>query len=269
MQTMTNHGFSWIRLRPEQARGLLLSAMLLLCAGPLLGETACEPPLSMKAQLQGAPKAADYTDLGVWFANQEQYACSAEAFATSLQMDATQPDLAHVIFMFGVSLYYSGNTADAIPSLQEAERLGYHAISLHIILATFFDASHSIKEAKDEWRAALALDPGSTTALDALSGDLIEEGDFNGIVALLEKPRLLGQRTEQQSLRLGLAYASTARLDHAAETLRDGLNTSPDSLALAKALATVLVQLHRQNEATVVLYLARAQHPETLGQPLP
>jgi predicted Zn-dependent protease len=59
-----------------------------------------------------------------------------------------------------------------------------------------------------------------------------------------------------------------ARLELAAETLRDGLNTSPDSLALAKALATVLVQLHRQNEATAVLDLARAQHPETLGQPL-
>jgi Flp pilus assembly protein TadD len=108
----------------------------------------------------------------------------------------------------------------------------------------------------------LALDPESTTALDALSDDLILENDSKGIIALLESPRLLGQRTEQQSLRLGLAYAGTARLEEAARTLRDGLNTSPDSLALANELATVLVQLHRQDEAVTVLELALAQHPE-------
>jgi tetratricopeptide (TPR) repeat protein len=219
----------------------------------------------MKAQFQGAPKTADYNALGVWFANQKQYACAAEVFATSLQIDATQPDLAHLVFMFGVSLYYSGNITDAIASLQEAERLGYHAISIHVILATLFDESHSIKEAKEEWRAVLALDPALTMALDALSGDLFEENDFNGIIALLEKPRLLGQRTEQQSLRLGLAYARTARLKDAVATLRDGLNTSPGSLALAKELATVLVQLHHQDEAVAVLYLARLQHPEAPG----
>jgi Flp pilus assembly protein TadD len=243
-------------------RGVLLPAFLLLGTGSFLGETACEPPLSMKAQLQGSPKATAYTELGVWFAGQKQYDCAADAFASSLQTDPAQPDLAHVAFMFGVSLYYSGNTGDAIAALQEAEKLGFHDIELHIILATLLDSSHSIKDAKDEWSAALALDPESTTALDALSDDLILENDSKGIIALLESPRLLGQRTEQQSLRLGLAYAGTARLEEAARTLRDGLNTSPDSLALANELATVLVQLHRQDEAVTVLELALAQHPE-------
>ena len=243
-------------------RGVLLLAFLLLGTGSLLAETACEPPLSMKAQLQGSPKAAAYTELGVWFAGQKQFACAADAFASSLQTDPAQPDLAHVAFMFGVSLYYSGNTGDAIAALLEAEKLGFHDIKLHIILATLLDASHSIKDAKDEWSAALALDPESTTALDALSSDLSLENDFNGIIALLESPRLLGQRTEQQSLRLGLAYAGTARLEEAARTLRDGLNTSPDSLALANELANVLVQLHRQDEAAAVLEVALAQHPQ-------
>jgi Flp pilus assembly protein TadD len=261
--------FYWRRPQPLPARtgsrfprcGILLLAFLLLGTESFLGETACEPPLSMKAQLQGSPKATAYTELGVWFASQKQFACAADAFATSLQMDSAQPDVAHVAFMFGVSLYYSGNTGDAIAALQEAEKLGFHDIKLHIILATLFDSSHSIKDAEDEWGAALALDPESTTALDALSGDLFLENDFNGIIALLESPRLLGQRTEQQSLRLGLAYAGSARLEEAAGTLRDGLNTSPDSLALANNLATVLVQLHRQNEAAAVLEVALAQHP--------
>jgi tetratricopeptide (TPR) repeat protein len=216
----------------------------------------------MKAQLQGNPKATAYTELGVWFAGQKQFSCAADAFATSLQMDPAQPDVAHVAFMFGASLYYSGNTGDAIASLQEAEKLGFRGIELHIILASLFEGSHSIKEAKEEWNAVLALDPESTTALDALSGDLFWEDDFNGIVALLENPRLLGQRTEQQSLRLGLAYAGTARLEEAARTLREGLNTLPDSLALANELANILVQLHRQDEAAAVLEVALAQHPQ-------
>jgi tetratricopeptide (TPR) repeat protein len=238
-----------------------LLAFLLLGTGRFLGETACEPPLSMKAQLHGSPKASDYTALGVWFATQNQFSCAAEAFATSLQMDTAQPDVAHVAFMFGVSLYYSGDTGNAIASLQEAEKLGFHDIKLHIILATLLDSSHSIKDAKGEWSAALALDPESTTALDAFSGDLLAERDFNGIIALLEKPRLLGQRTEQQSLRLGLAYAGTARIEEAARTLRDGLNTTPASLPLANELAAVLVQLNRHDEAATVLDVALAQHP--------
>ena len=43
--------------------------------------------------------------------------------------------------------------------------------------------------------------------------------------------------------------------------LRDGLNTSPDSLTLANQLAEALVQLKRPDEARTVLELALEQHP--------
>jgi Flp pilus assembly protein TadD len=216
----------------------------------------------MKARLQGKPDAAAFTDLGVWFAGQQKYDCAANAFATSLQMEPNQPDLAHVAFMFGVSLYLSGDAKEGIAALQQAEQLGFQDIKLHIILATALDASHSTKDAEDEWRTALMLDPESTTALDSLSSDLLLDKDFNGVIALLENPRLLGQRTPQQGLNLAGAYAGTARLDEAANVLRDALNTSPGSVALANRLADILVQLSRQDEAVAVLDLALAQHPE-------
>jgi len=44
--------------------------------------------------------------------------------------------------------------------------------------------------------------------------------------------------------------------------LRDGLNTSPDSLALANELTETLEKLNRQDEAATVLELAVALHPE-------
>ncbi len=218
----------------------------------------------MKIQLQNQPKASAFTDLGIWFASHEQYECAVNAFATSLQMEPDQPDAAHVVFMFGVSLYFSGNAKDGIASLQEAERLGYRDIKLHLILAEAFDQSHSLDDADKEWRAALELDPQSAIALEGLSSHLIAGGDYAGTIALLENPHLLAQRTPQQSVNLALAYAKTTKPDEAVRVLRDGLHASPDSLIIADELAAVLVQLNRQEEALAVLDLAHAEHPDNL-----
>jgi len=251
------------RIWPRSSRWALVLGVLLFASLPCMrGQAACNPPDEMKARFQNKPDAAAYTDLGVWFGDRKNYACATDAFATSLQMDPQQKDLPHVAFMLGISLYFQSDTKEAIAALQEAEQLGYRDIQLHIILATALDDAHSTKEAEAEWRAALDVDPELSTALDALSNDLVKDRDFQGVIAALEVPRLLGQRTPRQSLNLGAAYASTGQLDKAAAVLRDGLNTTPDSLAIANLLARVLVELKRADEAVTVLELAVAQHPE-------
>ena len=233
----------------------------LMAASSLWSET-CTPPAEMKSKLQGKPTAEVYNDLGVWYAGQQQYACAAEAFATSLQMEPTQPDLAHVAFMFGVSLYFSGDTKEAVASLQEAEKLGFRDIKIHLILGTALDSLHSTADAETEWRAALALDPESSSALDSLSSDLISDNNFAETITLLDSPRLVPQRTAQQSVNLGLAYAKMAKPEEAVKVLQDGLNTTPDSLDVANLLADVLTQLNRKGEAAMILKLALAQHPD-------
>ena len=238
---------------------------LLMGSACLHGQPPCTPPQSMKTILQGKPTAAAFTDLGVWFAGQQQYACAANAFATSLQMEPEQKGVAQVAFMFGTSLYLSGDKKEAVDALREAEHLGLNDIKAHIILAEALDDLHSTNEAAQEWRAALSLDPESSTALDSLSSDLLIENDFNGTIALLDSPRLLGQRTPQQSINLANAYAGTAQLDKAEAVLRDGLNTSPESLDLANRLADILIRLSRRDEAVTVLDLALAQHPDDPG----
>jgi Flp pilus assembly protein TadD len=241
---------------------LALGVLLFATLPRMRGQAGCTPPDSMKAQLLDKPDAAAYTDLGVWFADQKNYACATDAFATSLQLDPRQKDLAHVAFMLGVSLYFQNDAKEAIPALQEAEQLGYKDNQLHIILATALDSEHSTKEAETEWRAALDVDPELSVGLDALSNDLLVDQDFQGVITTLEVPRLLGQRTARQSLNLGAAYASTGQLEKAAAVLRDGLNTTPDSVAIANQLARVLVELNRKDEAVTVLELAVAQHPD-------
>jgi Flp pilus assembly protein TadD len=247
---------------PHTSRRLCLAALFLLAASSLLGAESCTPPESMKAKLQDKPNAAVFNDLGVWFADKEQYACAANAFATSLQMEPEQPDAAHVAFMFGVSLYFSGDTREAIAALQQAEQLGSNDIKIHTILATALDSTHETASAATEWRAALAFDPESSTVLDSLSNDLLLANDFKGTVEVLETPRLLGQRTEQQSANLATAYTKTGKPDEAARVLRDALNIAPVSLPLVHQLAAILVQLGRLEETATALELALSHHPD-------
>jgi tetratricopeptide (TPR) repeat protein len=138
----------------------------------------------------------------------------------------------------------------------------------HLELAAKFDRSHQIAKAEAEWRAVLAIDPESSLALNGLSSDLIIEKNYSETIALLEDSRLIGQRTQVQIVNLGLAYCGMGRLDDSAKVLRDGLNTSPDSLPLANTLAKVLTQLAKPREAETVLELALARHPGDLSTEL-
>src|SRR6185437_11835591 len=121
------------RRRPPYAGALslrtvvLLAACVITCASAA-AQSSCAPPESMKSRFGGKPDPAAFNDLGVWFAEQKNYACSAQAFATSLQMDPQQKEMPHLAFMFGASLYLSGDTSEAIAALREAERFGYRDI---------------------------------------------------------------------------------------------------------------------------------------------
>jgi Flp pilus assembly protein TadD len=216
----------------------------------------------MKDRLQTSPTADDYSDLGLWFANHDQFDCAADAYATSLQTDPAQKNAPRVIFMFGSSLYFSGDIQEAIPALQEAERRGFKDNRLHLILASALDSTHDAKAAEAEWRAALDFDPEITAALDALSTDLVNDAEDGSVIDLLDKPRVQPQRTPIQCANLAIAYARTGKTDQAIQTLRNGLNTNPDSAALAGQLAGLLTESNRNDEAASVLELALAHNPD-------
>ena len=241
-----------------------LVPLFILALAPLLRAQSCAPPDSIKATLDKNPSAQALTDLGVWFADQKQYACAAKAFANSLGQQPDQPDAGHVYFMFGSSLFLSGDAKRAVVVLQEAERHGFLEAKLHLMLAAASDQLSWTGKAEVEWRAELALDSESSEALDGLSNDLLLDKDYAGTIALLENPAIRAQRTPTQSLNLARAYTQTAKLDEAAKVLRDGLNTSPDSLSLANELADLLMELGRPQEAAAVLDLALVQHPGDL-----
>jgi len=237
-----------------------LGVLLCLATGVLL-HASCTAPASMKARLQSQPTAETYADLGRWFGDQEQFKCAAEAFASAVKL---QPDSASLNYMWGLSLYSAGEVQQAFNPLQRAARLNLSDARPHLVLATAMEQGSQIADAEREWRAALAIDPGSSMALDGLSRDLINDKDYAATIALLEQSAHRGQRTPMQSLNLGMAYARMLQLQESSRVLREGLNAAPDSLALADELAVVLMLLDRPGEADEVLTTALARHPGDL-----
>jgi tetratricopeptide (TPR) repeat protein len=255
----------------QAMKHIALAASLVGMAAGCIGSAAaqgehCSPPSEMKEKLAGKPNSAILNELGVWFAEHNQYACAGDAFATSLQTDPKQADFRQVVFMFGASLYYSGDMKEAAAALAEAERVGYRDAKLYTLQASALDDQKETEKAEAEWKKALEFDPESTVILDALSDDMIARHEYDETVKLLKQRRLGAVRSPQQISNLCTALVKMDKAEQAAPILEDGLNTYPDSQEIAGQLAGVLTQLHRDDEAALVRKLAQAQQqasPET------
>jgi len=130
-----------------------------------------------------------------------------------------------------------------------------------LTLATVLEKLGHGEEAEKEWREALTIDPESSTALDALSRNLIVRHDYTGVIALLDKKSPAAHLTAEQTVDLGTSLAAVARLDDAIRTLQEGLATYPDSLPIAHQLAMVLMIMDRSIEASHIFELALQNHP--------
>jgi tetratricopeptide (TPR) repeat protein len=213
----------------------------------------------MKAKLTGQSNVETLNDLGVWFGEHESYDCAAEVFATSLQMDPAQKDLSHVAFLFGASLYFSGNVSEGVAALREAEKLGYRHIRLHTVLAEALEKQKDLDGAIAEWRLALEFEPEATELIDPLSRDLLAAAKYEEEINLLESPRVKPQRTPIQFLGLAAAYEKMGRPQNAAETLAEAMNTYPEAAEVAQQLARVLDGLGRGDESARVRKLLEAR----------
>jgi Flp pilus assembly protein TadD len=176
-----------------------------------------------------------------------------------------EPDSARLAYLRGESLYSSGNVKQAIGALQQSVRLDSKVLQPHLILGAALDQMHDTTDAEIEWRAALTIDPKSTTARAALSKDLLAEKDYGSEIALLRAASGSAQLTPDLTLDLALAYGQVGMLQDADSLLRTALRAHPASLPLAKALAATLVLQARREEAAGVLETAMKQHPADLS----
>jgi len=248
---------------PTATRGprLFLGLFLIFCIisgiSRAYGSAACIAPLSVKNRVKAKSPAQQNREIGEWFADRKQFRCAADSFAAAARLDPASPSL---IYLWGLSLYSSGEAAAAIGPLHRSSELDRSDIRPHLVLASAYLDLKRKDDAQSEWRKALSIDPDSAPALDGLSQELIELKDYAAVVALLEKPGR--HRSSAQSLNLGIAFADTARLDAAANVLHDGLDTNPDSLPIADELTVVLMLMGRVEEAYAVFDGVLAKHPD-------
>lgn len=238
-------------------RRIYASFIFWLIAGSL-AHSACTAPLALKARLASKPIAETYSALGTWFGDRKQFECAAEAFASAARL---QPNSASLQYMWGLSLFSAGHEAEATARFRNAEHLAPGDVRPHLALGAALDRQKQTADAENEWRAALAIDPNSETARNSLSQNLLDQKDYPGVVALLDRPTSSKARSPLQSLNLGLAYAGEVKLGDAARVLREGLNAAPDSLPIADELAVVLMLMSRTEEAYAVLDQALEKHP--------
>ena len=196
---------------------MFLAGIGLCAAGGANGTAQCSGPPALESRLKANPVAENYASLGSWFADQKQFDCAADAFASASKL---QPQSASLTYLWGLSLYSAGHDAAAVEPLEKARQLDPSDIRAHLALATIMDRLKRTADAEAEWRAALAIDPDSAIALDSLTQDLIDRKDYSSVIALLDKPGEERVRTPVQSLNLGVAYAGRVELDKAIKVLR-------------------------------------------------
>jgi tetratricopeptide (TPR) repeat protein len=232
--------------------------VLLWLLAPSFAQATCTAPAELATRLKSRPTSENYAAEGNWFAEKKQFDCAANAFASAFHRQSNSASLA---YLWGLSLYSAGHDDQAAEPLKQAMQLDPSDIRPHLVLGAVLDRMKKTAEAETEWRAALAIDPDSGPALDALSQDLLDQNDYSGVIGLLDKPGSSRVRTTQQSLNLGIAYGGTGQLDAAAKALHEGLNNDPGSGPIANKLSMVLMLQGREDEAFKVLDLALDKHP--------
>jgi tetratricopeptide (TPR) repeat protein len=241
--------------------GATLSALgvfvwVCLAAGSF-ARAECSATPALEARIRDTPDVSAYTEVGTWYAQQQQFECANQAFREAVKLDPTS---AKLNYFLGLSLYSSHQADTAIAPLEQSIQSDAKAMQPRILLATVLTALGRKDDAATQWQAALQIDPTSTDALDGLATLLTDGGNPAAAVALL-KP---AQRDEDLNIDLARAYGQAGLLDEAEKTVKDALAADPSSLRLTNALATVYVNQHRYQDAAKVLHDFVQQRPDDL-----
>jgi len=250
-----------LRKASESVRGAWAAVLVIAGFLPLsncLVEAQCTAPPELRAKIGQSPTAENYAKLGAWFATEKKFSCAATNYAAA---SSREPQSASYAYLWGLSLQLAGKNKDALAALTKAAELDGKDIRPHLGLGAVYDKLNQPAKSEAEYRAALAIDPHSSVALDSLSQEFLGRKDYTSVVALLEKQGS-GNRTAAQSLNLGIAYAAGARLDDASRVLREGLKDAPESPAIADELAAVLMLMGSEKEAFELLESVLGKHPE-------
>jgi Flp pilus assembly protein TadD len=217
---------------------------------------ACTGPASLEARIHAHPDAGAYAELGVWFYENHQTECAAEAYRSGLKL---VPDSARLNYLLGDSLYTAGRSEQAVAPLKKAVHLNPEELQAHLLLGAVLARLGRNQEAASEWSAALKIDPNSKAALDGQAKSLIASGEYATVIRSLRSVA----RDDNLALDLAIAYRNTGMLDEVEQTLKQGLDADPDSDSLTAALVSLYYETSFATATELSEKIAR-QKPDDL-----
>jgi tetratricopeptide (TPR) repeat protein len=239
-------------------RAYIYLALVIAISGSCAASSSpCVPSQDLQAKLQTPPKADTYAEVGVWYADHGQYSCAVGAYRAAVKRE---PGSAQFLYLLGLNLLRNGDFNDSVEPLQQSIAIRPEVLKPHLLLATAFEELDRPAEARNEWNAALKIDPHSDLALGGASKNLLAARDFGAVM------NLLGPHPKGEGLTLDLAaaYEGDEAPDQAVEVLKKGLEETPTSGAMTKALITTLVLRARYQEAAKLGEKWIRQHPRDL-----
>jgi tetratricopeptide (TPR) repeat protein len=214
----------------------------------------CTPPTAFaQAQKLHTLHGSDYGTLGNWFQQRRQFSCAAATFRRGILID---PASAALYYSLGISLYANGQAKEAAVALNKSIALDPNQAAAHLALGVIDHEEGRRSEALGHWEKVLLIDPGMVTAIDWIAKARIEAGQYSAAAEMLKA----APDDEELVLDLIVADSKAGSFDEAISRGRQAVEAHPGWSSAVGALATVLVQRNRYEEAAAVLRKAQEYH---------
>ena len=129
------------------------------------------------------PTAGAYNTLGVLYAQSDHVSCAIAAFEAALKLEDQNWE-SH--YNLALALLRKGDRGRAVRELQTAIQEKPDSVSSHFALGSVFEGEQKLREAEEQFRSTLKVDPHFAPGAIKLSQALIAEGKPKAAVACLE-----------------------------------------------------------------------------------
>jgi tetratricopeptide (TPR) repeat protein len=185
-------------------------------------------------------------NLGVHYANGQQYEHAIEQFHATLRLD---PAHTGALSSLGRALQQQGKPVAAIERYTEALAIQPAMPKVHRWLASCLQEIGRHDEAVSHWKQALQLEPGSMEARSQLGIALVKQGNIDAALPHLIAAVEADPNDSDVRYNLGLALARADRIDPAIPHFEACLRLAPDHYDARYCLAAALAAQNRADRA--------------------
>ncbi len=162
-----------------------------------------------------------------------------------------------------ISFVQVGYWRDTITLFKHCEAMTPDNVVVHMYLGTGFAHKGDAESALQEFEKALKFEPNETRTFYNIGLMLVSLGRIDEAVEYFNRILEVKPGDTDACLSLASAWAAKGEFERAIDVYRNGLKYNPNDTALREALALLLLQLHRVDEAITELEQAVKIKPDS------